>query len=201
MKIPLSFILGLVIGFLPTILITFGLYRFYRITGMPYAILGPQKFGNVRIMAIDNAEKTSELNDLMGVHGMLGLQSFGKTLVSLNFDKEKRLYEVSVLNDLEEIILSFLVSPPNGRMYHLSYGGLESELHWYDLDFDGVFDVQFRDHKKGKEIFVNNEWIRAVEKTGLKEATVIDGTTEIKYAFDFDEGKWLPVSDGELNEQ
>ena len=87
-------------------------------------------------------------------------------------------------------------------MSYLSYGSLESGLlDWYDLNFDGVFDVQFRRDGKGKDILLNNEWVRAIEETGTKEATVKYGTIEKKYIFNFDEGKWLPEGDSEVNEQ
>ena len=201
-KVPLSFILGLIVGLLPAVLLTWAFYsydqkknRVYQESGMPYIVAGPRTFGNVEIIAVDNLLKANPTNEVMGVNGTLAIQREGQPLVGLLFDKDKRLFSVSIYpyQDADNSLLTFDVSKTSGEMGYLKYGTLKSGINWYDLNCDGIFDLQFREWDEIREILLDNEWVAGTKKTGFGKATVIgEGGDELPYTFDFQEGKWVP---------
>ncbi|MHC4291860.1 MAG: hypothetical protein ACYSTR_06575, partial [Planctomycetota bacterium] len=73
------------------------------------------------------------------------------------------------------------------------YGSLKNELDWYDLNCDGVFDLQLKEYGEVTEVLIDNEWATVVKRTGIGEVIVSEDTTETKYLFDYHKGKWLPI--------
>jgi hypothetical protein len=66
-------------------------------------------------------------------------------------------------------------------------------LDWYDLNCDGVFDLQLKEYGEVTEVLIDNEWATVVKRTGIGEVIVSEDTTETKYLFDYHKGKWLPI--------
>ena len=151
----------------------------------------PGTFGDIKVWAKEPPDVEGILTEL-GIHRTLLMTKNKELLLMVTQNEAGENIDLSLFDNTEYPIfkMEFLNTP--GKWDNASYAGRNrvGDL-FFDIDFDGHFDVKYVMDDNGKiisaNIFINDKWQR-VNNCRAKDKTAILGET--KYIFDANSG-WV----------
>lgn len=146
-------------------------------------IKSTKTFGNVKITPFEVDDKI-----LFSTGESLIIQKDQEPILSLYFDYNKKLTELSFLHENKPLFSAYL-HPDLNKWGGFSFGYYESGISYYDKNCDAFFDDMDVIRARTSYIFIDNQWLKVDEKKGFR-ATIGSGSSMHEYIFSLEKG-WV----------